>query len=57
MKQRDATQHDGQHGKDAERIERDKSERKPLLRLLKKLGCGAAELVAHESNGTDEATI
>jgi MarR family 2-MHQ and catechol resistance regulon transcriptional repressor len=32
------------------------SERKTLLRLLKKLGYGAAELAAHNSNRTAEAT-
>lgn len=47
-----------QHAADMEQASSalNESERKTLLRLLKKLGYGAAELAADDSNGTDEVT-
>ncbi|CAN5184019.1 MarR family transcriptional regulator [soil metagenome] len=47
-----------QHAADMEQASAalNENERKTLLRLLKKLGYGAAELAAQDSNGTDEAT-
>ena len=46
-----------QHAADMEQASAalNESERQTLLRLLKKLGYGAAELAADDSNGTDEA--